>query len=38
MKIILVPEISSLKQVVPLLTSFYLIMFIVNHCDMLRLN
>jgi hypothetical protein len=33
----LVPGISSLRQVVPLITPFYLIMFAVNHCDMLRL-
>jgi hypothetical protein len=33
----LVPGISSPTQVVPLITSFYLIMFVVNHCDMLRL-
>jgi hypothetical protein len=37
LKIILVPEISSLRQVVPLITPFYLIMFYINHCDMLRL-
>jgi hypothetical protein len=37
MKIILVPEILSLRQVVPLITPFYLIMFGVNHYDMLRL-
>jgi hypothetical protein len=37
MKIILVPGISSPRQVVPLITPFYLIMFAVNHCDMLRL-
>jgi hypothetical protein len=37
MKIILVPRISSLMQVVPLITPFYLIMFAINHCDMLRL-
>jgi hypothetical protein len=29
--------ISSLRQVMPLITPFYLIMFVVNHCDMLRL-
>jgi hypothetical protein len=29
--------ISSLRQVVPLVTPFYLIIFTVNHCDMLRL-
>jgi hypothetical protein len=29
--------ISSLRQVVPLITLLYLIMFYVNHCDMLRL-
>jgi hypothetical protein len=34
----LVPRISSLRQVVPLITPFYLIMFALNHCDMLRLN
>jgi hypothetical protein len=28
---------SSLRQVVPLVTLLYLIMFSVNHCDMLRL-
>jgi hypothetical protein len=37
LKIILVPGISSPRQVVPLITPFYLIMFDVNHCDMLRL-
>jgi hypothetical protein len=37
MKIILVPEILSLRQVVPLITHFYLIMFSVNHYDMLML-
>jgi hypothetical protein len=37
LEIILVPGISSPKQVVPLITLFYLIMFNVNHCDMLRL-
>ena len=37
LNIILVPGISSPKQVVPLITLFYLIMFDVNHCDMLRL-
>jgi hypothetical protein len=37
MKIIQVPGISSLKQVVPLITFLYLIMFDVNHYDMLRL-
>jgi hypothetical protein len=37
LKITLVPGISSLRQVVPLITPFYLIMFAVNHCDMLRL-
>jgi hypothetical protein len=37
LKIILVPGISSPRQVVPLITPFYLIMFVVNHCDMLRL-
>jgi hypothetical protein len=30
-------EILSLRKVVPLITPFYLIMFVVNHCDMLRL-
>jgi hypothetical protein len=29
--------ISSLRQVVPLITPFYLIMFVVNHRDMLKL-
>jgi hypothetical protein len=29
--------ISSLRQVVPLITLLYLIMFSVNHCDMLRI-
>jgi hypothetical protein len=29
--------ISSLRQVVPLITLLYLIMFSDNHCDMLRL-
>jgi hypothetical protein len=29
--------ISSLRQVVPLITLLYPIMFSVNHCDMLRL-
>jgi hypothetical protein len=33
----LVHVISSLRQVVPLITPFYLIMFVVNHCGMLRL-
>jgi hypothetical protein len=33
----LVPKILSPRQVVPLITPFYLIMFAVNHCDMLRL-
>jgi hypothetical protein len=33
----LVPGILSPKQVVPLITPFYLIMFTINHCDMLRL-
>jgi hypothetical protein len=33
----LVLGISSPEQVVPLITPFYLIMFDVNHCDMLRL-
>jgi hypothetical protein len=33
----IVPRISSPRQVVPLITPFYLIMFVVNHCDMLRL-
>jgi hypothetical protein len=33
----LVPGISSPRQVVPLITLFYLIMFAINHCDMLRL-
>jgi hypothetical protein len=33
----LVPGISSTRQVVPLITHFYLIMFAINHCDMLRL-
>jgi hypothetical protein len=33
----LVPGISSPRQVVPLITPLYLIMFIFNHCDMLRL-
>jgi hypothetical protein len=33
----LVPGISSPMQVVPLIAPFYLIMFVVNHCDMLRL-
>jgi hypothetical protein len=37
LKIILVPRISSHRQVMPLMTPFYLIMFAVNHCDMLRL-
>jgi hypothetical protein len=37
LKFILVPGISSSKQVVPLITHFYLIMFAVNHCCMLRL-
>jgi hypothetical protein len=37
LKIILVPGISSLRQVVPLITPFYLIMFVVNHFVMLRL-
>jgi hypothetical protein len=30
-------EISSLREVVPLITLLYLIMIVVNHCDMLRL-
>jgi hypothetical protein len=33
----LVPGISSPMQVVPLITPFYLIMFTINRCDMLRL-
>jgi hypothetical protein len=33
----LVPRILSLRQVVPLITPFYLMMFVVNHCDMPRL-
>jgi hypothetical protein len=33
----LVPGILSLRHVVPLITPFYLIMFAINHCDMLRL-
>jgi hypothetical protein len=33
----LVPGISSLRQGVPLITPFYLLMFDVNHYDMLRL-
>jgi hypothetical protein len=37
LRIILMPRILSLRQVVPLITPFYLIMFAVNHCDMLRL-
>jgi hypothetical protein len=37
MKIILVPGISSLRQAVPLITPFYLIMFAINPCDMPRL-
>jgi hypothetical protein len=36
LKIILVPRISSLKQVVPI-TPFYLIIFTINHCDLLKL-
>jgi hypothetical protein len=32
-----VPGISSIRQVVPLITLLYLIMFPVNHCDMLRI-
>jgi hypothetical protein len=32
-----VPRISSHRQVVPLITLLYLIMFSGNHCDMLRL-
>jgi hypothetical protein len=32
-----VPRNSSYMQVVPLFTPFYLIMFTINHCDMLRL-
>jgi hypothetical protein len=28
--------IASHRQVVPLITPFYLIVFVVNHCDMLR--
>jgi hypothetical protein len=34
----LVPGILSLRQVVPLITPFYLIMFTINHCDMLGIN
>jgi hypothetical protein len=37
LKIILVPGISSPRQVVSLITPFYLIIFAINHCDMLRL-
>jgi hypothetical protein len=32
----LVPRILSLWQVVPLITHFYLIIFTINHCDMLK--
>jgi hypothetical protein len=34
----LVPGILSPRQVVPLITPFYLIMFVVNHCDMHQVN
>jgi hypothetical protein len=37
LKIILVAGILSPRQVVPLISSIYLIMFAVNNCDMLRL-
>jgi hypothetical protein len=33
----LLPRISSPRQVVSLITFLYLIMFVVNHYDMLRL-
>jgi hypothetical protein len=33
----LVPRNLDLRQVVPFITPFYLIMSAVNHCDMLRL-
>jgi hypothetical protein len=33
-----VPRVAPKRQVMPLITLFYLIMFFVNHCDMLRLT
>jgi hypothetical protein len=37
LKIILVPGNLESRQVVPLITPFYLIMVTIDHCDMLRL-